>query len=149
MNAVDTRPTGEVSTNRRPIGSLIKSWAAGTAIAILLASAAYLLANAVSGPLVVTDLGEIALGNVVGFTLFGATIGAALAYLAGRFARRPRMTFLALTTIALVGYAVVPFTASESTQTAVWLNVFHVVVAIPVIGILTRYLPENGISDDA
>lgn len=149
MNAVDTRPTGEVSTNRRPLGSLIRFWAAGTGIAILLASAAYLTGNAVSGPLIVTDVGEIALSNVIGFTFFGATIGATLAYLAGRFARRPRLTFLTVTIIALAGYAVVPFTAAESTQTAVWLNVFHAVVAIPVIGILTRYLPESRTSDGA
>lgn len=149
MRAVDTRSTGEVSTNRRPIGSLIKFWAAGTGIAILLASAAYLIAGAVSGPLVVTEAGEVTLGNVVGFTFFGATIGAALAYVVGRFARRPRLTFLAVTIIALAGYAVVPFTAAESTLTAVWLNVFHVVVAVPVIGILTRYLPESRTSDEA
>ena len=77
------------------------------------------------------------------------SIGAALAYLAGRFARRPRLTFLAVTIIALAGYAVVPFTAAESTQTAIWLNVFHVLVAIPVIGILTRYLTEIRTSVEA
>lgn len=147
MKAVDTRPKGEVSTNRRTIGSLIGFWAAG--VAILLVSAAYLLANAVSGPLVVTDVGEVALSHVVGFTVLGATVGATLAYLAERFARRPRLTFLTVTIIALAGYAVVPFTAAESTQTAIWLNVFHLVVAIPVIGMLTRYLPESRTSDEA
>ena len=149
MNALDTRPTGELSTNRQPIRSLVKLWAASTSIAILLACAAYLVANAGSGPLVVTEVGEIALSNVVGFTVLGGTVGATLAYLAGRFARRPRLTFLAVTIIALAGYAVVPFTAAESTQTAVWLNVFHVVVAIPVIGMLTRYLPESRTTTEA
>lgn len=149
MSAVDTRPKGEVSTNRRPIGSLIKYWAAGTGIAIVLASAAYLLASAVSGPLVVADAGEVTLGHVVGFTILGATVGAALAYLAGRYSRRPLLTFLAVTIIALAGYGVVPFTAAESTQTAIWLNVFHVVVAIPVIAMLTRYLPVSRTADEA
>ena len=61
----------------------------------------------------------------------------------------PRMTFLAVTLIALAGYAVVPFTAAESTQTAVWLNIFHVAVAVPVIGMFTRYLPGNRTSTEA
>lgn len=112
-------------------------------------AAAYLVATAVSGPLVVTDVGEITLDNVIGFTIFGGTVGAALAYVVGRFAWKPRMTFLAVTLIALSGYAVVPFTAAESTQTAIWLNIFHVVVAIPVIGMLARYLPRNRTSTEA
>ena len=58
------------------------------------------------------------------------------------------MTFLAVTVIALAGYAVVPFTAAESVQTAIWLNVFHVVVAIPVIGMLARYLPGSRTSTE-
>ena len=110
---------------------------------MLLVAAAYFLANTVTGPLVVTDAGQITLGNVIGFTIIGGTVGAALAYVVERFARSPRLVFLSATLIALSGYAVVPFTASASTQTVLWLNIFHVIVAIPVIGTLTRYLPRN------
>lgn len=142
MNAVDTRRTAEVSSTRRPISSLAKPWAVGTGTAALSVASAFLLANSFAGPLVVTGAGEVTLGNIIGFTLFGGTVGAALAYVIGRFARRPRLTFLAVTLIALAGYAVVPFTAAESIETAVWLNIFHVVVAIPVIGMFTRDLPR-------
>lgn len=148
MNAMDTR-AAEVSTTRRPIRSLPKLWAAGTGIAVLFVAAAYVLAYEMTGPLVATGIGEITLDNVIGLTIFVSTVGAALAYVAGRFARRPRLTFLAATLIALAGYAVVPFSAAETVETAIWLNMFHVVVAIPVIGMLTRYLPRNRTSVEA
>lgn len=143
MNALDTQRAGEVSTTRRPIRSLAKLWAAGTAIAIVAVALVYLLANEVAGPLVVTGAGEVTLSDVIGFTILGGTVGAVLTYVVGRFSHRPRMALLTVTLIALAGYAVVPFTAAETTTTAVWLNVFHVVVAIPVIGMLMRYLPKN------
>jgi hypothetical protein len=143
MNAVDTRPTAKVSPIRRPIKSLANLWAVGTGIAIVAVASVYLLANEVAGPLVVVGAGEIGVGDVVGFTILGGTVGAVLTYVVGRFSRRPRMALLAVTLIALAGYAVVPFTAAETTTTAIWLNVFHVVVAIPVIRMLIRYLPKN------
>lgn len=143
MNAIDTRPTAKVSPIRRPIRSLAKLWAVGTAIGIVAVASLYLLANEAAGPLVVDGAGEVGVGDVVGFTILGGTVGAVLTYVVGRFSRRPRMALLAVTLIALAGYAVVPFTAAETTTTAIWLNVFHVVVAIPVIGMLMRYLPKN------
>lgn len=142
MNAVDARQTAEVSTTRRPIKPLAKLWAAGTGIAVLLVAGAYLLADAVGGPLVVEGMGAVTVDNVVGLTIFGGTVGATLAYVIGRFARRPQTTFLVVTAIAVAGYAVVPFTAAEAISTAIWLNVFHIVVAVPVIGTLMRYLPR-------
>lgn len=142
MNAVETRRAAEAATPPHPIIGLARLWAAGTGIAVLAVAGAFVLANAVGGPLVVAGAGEVTLGNVVGFTTFGVTVGVVLAYGAGRLSRRPRSTFLALTLIALAGYAVVPFTAAESAKTAIWLNFFHVVVAIPVIWMLTRYLPR-------
>lgn len=149
MNAVDTQEVADMATTRSPVRRLAELWAVGTGLAVLLTAAVFLPADAASGPLVVADVGEVTLGNVVGLTFFGATVGAVLAEVVRRFARKPRLTFLAVTLIALAGYAVVPFTAAETTQTAIWLNVFHVVVAIPVIGILTRYLPRNRTSTQA
>jgi hypothetical protein len=143
MNAVDTRRVAEFSPTRRPISSLAKLWAAGTGIAIVAVASVYLLAHEVAGPLVVAGAGEVGVGDVISFTILGGTVGAVLTYVVGRFSRRPRMALLAVTLIALAGYAVVPFTAAETTTTAIWLNVFHVVVAIPVIGMLIRYVPKN------
>lgn len=149
MTPLETRPATAVSTLRRPIRTLVELWAAGTGIAVVLTAAAYLMATATTGQLTVTGAGEVTLGNVVGFTTLGGTVGAALAYAAGRFARRPRLTFLAVTLIALAGYAVVPFAAAETTRTAIWLNVFHVLAAIPVIGMLVRFVPRDSASFEA
>lgn len=150
MNATDTQTTtsqrtSSTSTNMR----LTPLWARGTGIAILAVAFAYTVADGLAGPLFVTGTGEVTLANVLVFTVLGGTAGAMLAYLVRRFARRPRVTFISMTLVALAGYAVVPFTAAASLETAIWLNVFHLVVAIPVIGVLTRYLPKDRTSADA
>lgn len=143
MTELETRQAEMVSRTGSPVRGLVTLWAAGTGIAVLLAALAYLTARELTGPLVVADAGEVTLGNVIGFTIFGATVGAALAVAVERFSRRPRPTFLAVTVIALAGYAVVPFTAATSIGTALWLNSFHLVVAVPVVGILARWLPRD------
>lgn len=142
MNATDTQVAGVSATPTTP-RTLVKAWAAGTGIAVVLVAAAYLLAEAISGPLVVEGLGAVSLDNVVGLTLFGGAVGATLAYVIGRLSRRPRATFVVVSAIALAAYAVVPFTAAGTTSTAIWLNGFHIVVAVPMVGMLVRYLPRT------
>lgn len=149
MSAADAPQAARVSTSRRPIRKLAGLWAMGTGIAVLLVTAAHHVATGIADPLVVAGLGEVTLPNVIGFTIFGATVGAVVAHLIGHFGRRPRMAFLAVALIALAGYAVVPFTAAESAQTAIWLNILHLVVAIPVVGMLARYLPGSGATVEA
>jgi len=118
-------------------------WARGTGIAIFVVTFVYTMADGLAGPLLVTGPNEVTLPNVLVFTIIGGTVGAALAYVIGRFTRSPRLVLLAVAVIALAGYSVAPFTAAESLETAIWLNIFHLVVAIPVIGTLVRYLPAD------
>ena len=148
MTAVDARRADRTSRVGLPFTRLAELWAAGTGIAVLLVASAYLTARELADPLVVAG-GEVSLGNVTGFTVFGASVGAALALAIRRFSRKPRSTFLVATLIALAGYAVVPFTAAESIATALWLNLFHLVVAVPVVGMLARWLPRDQGSDEA
>jgi hypothetical protein len=149
MNAVVTPQPADVSLKHRERPSLWRLWAAGTGIAAILVTVAFQIAKEVADPLVVSGTGEVTLGNTIGMTSIGSTIGAAVAYGIGRFTQRPRTVFVVVTLIALAGYAVVPFTAAESVGTALWLNVFHVVVAVPVIVALTRYLPPERVSAGA
>ena len=149
MNAIVTPQPADASLMRRTRPSLWRLWAAGTGIAAILVAVAFQIAKEVADPLVVSGTGEVTLGNVIGMTVIGATVGAAFAYGIGRFTQRPRRVFVVVTLIALVGYAVVPFTAAESVGTALWLNVFHVVVAVPVIVALTRCLPSERVSTEA
>lgn len=142
MTATDTPQTDHMAGAGLSIARLARFWAAGTAAAALLVATAYLIASAIADPLVV-GTGEVTLVHVVGFTILGATVGLGLAAAIGRVSRKPRTAFLAVTLIALAGYAVVPFTAATSVGTALWLNLFHLVVAVPVIGILARWLPGD------
>lgn len=140
MNAVETRPAAPASSERHDIGRLGILWAVGTSIAVVLAALVYYLARQEAGALVVAGVGEVTLVSVVGYTVLGGTLGAMLAFASRRFARQPRFTFLTVAVIGLAGYAVVPFTAAESLETAIWLNLIHLVVAIPVVGALDRYV---------
>lgn len=143
MSAIDTQRQPEKTATPGHERSLVGLWLAGTGLAGLLVTAAHFMAAEFADPLVVEGIGEVTLGNVLRMTVLGATVGAVLAYILGRFTRRPRMAFLTLTLVALAGYAVVPFTAAETLQTAIWLNVFHIAVAIPVISMLSRYVPGD------
>lgn len=143
MNAMNTGVAHGATTSGGSLNRLSVLWAVGTGLAVALAALTFVVANKVAGSLVVTGTGEVTLGNVIGFTFFGGIVGAVLAHLIRRFARRPRITFFAVALIALAGYAVVPFTAAENLATAIWLNVLHVVVAIPVVGVLARYVPRQ------
>lgn len=143
MSAVDTSLADTSSTERPTIGRLAMSWAVGMSLAVVLVTLAYLVAQEVTGALLVMGAGEVTLGNVIGFTLMGGTVGAVLAYMSGRFSRQPRLVFLTVCSIALAGYAVVPFTAAVSVETALWLNLFHLLVAIPVVGMLSRALAPS------
>ena len=149
MNAVVIAQPADVSLMRRARPSLWRLWAAGTGVAAILVTGALQVVMQVADPLVVSGTGEVTLGNAIGMTIIGATVGAIVAYGIGRFTQRPRRVFVVVTLIALVGYAVVPFTAAESVGTALWLNVFHVVVAVPVIVAFTRYLPSERVSAGA
>ena len=62
--------------------------------------------------------------------------------LAGSFPTR--ITFVVICVVGLVLYGIVPFTAAEETATAVWLNLMHLAVALPIVGgLAVRYLPET------
>lgn len=143
VTATDIRRTDKVTRTTPSFTRLTKLWAAGTGIALLLVASAYLVAHELADPLAVEGAGAVTLGNVTGFTIVGATLGAAIAIGIERFSRSPRLTFLAVTMIAVAGSAVVPFTATGSLETALWLNLFHLVVAVPVMRMLARWLPED------
>jgi peptidoglycan/LPS O-acetylase OafA/YrhL len=127
--------------------ALAKAAGFGTAIALGLVLIVYLVADAASGPLLVTqpgsdDITEIALGTVVAFTVLGGAVGLGLALLVNRRSWPPS-TFIAVCIAALALYAIVPFTAAEQTSTAIWLNAMHLAAAAPIIGLLARSLADE------
>ena len=129
--------------------ALVKAAGFGTAIALGLVLIVYLVADAVSGPLLVTQPGsdeitEIALGTVVAFTVLGGAVGLGLALVVNRRSWPPS-TFVAVCIAALALYAIVPFIAAEQTSTAIWLNAMHLAAAAPIIGLLARSLADERI----
>ena len=119
----------------------------GIAIAAVLVLVTYLLADAASGPLLVTQPGsdtpeEVPVAAVLVFTVLGGAIGIGLALVANRF-RRPRTTFVNAAVVALLLYGIMPFAAAEATSTAIWLNAMHLAAAVPIIGLLARSLPAQ------
>ena len=127
--------------------ALVKAAGFGTAIALGLVLIVYLVADAVSGPLLVTqpssdEITEIALGAVVAFTVLGGAVGLGLALVVNRRGWPPS-TFIAVCIAALALYAIVPFTAAEQTSTAIWLNAMHLAAAAPIISLLARSLTDE------
>ena len=127
--------------------ALAKAAGFGTAVALGLVLIVYLVADAASGPLLVTqpgsdDITEIALGAVVAFTVLGGAVGLGLALVVNRRSWPPS-TFIAVCIAALALYAIVPFTAAEQTSTAIWLNAMHLAAAAPIIGLLARSLADE------
>lgn len=117
------------------------------ALPLVLVLVSFLIADAVSGPLLVTQPGsdtpdEVPLAAAMIFTALGGGVGIGLSLIAKRL-RRPRSIFAAVAITALVLYGIVPFTAAEETSTAIWLNVMHVAAAVPIIGLLARSLPTD------
>ena len=127
--------------------AIAKAAGLGTTAALVLVVITYLIADAASGPLLVTQPGsdspeEIALGAVVAFTVLGGVVGLVLALVVNRRGWPPS-TFIALCAAALLLYGVVPFAAAEQTSTAIWLNAMHVAAAAPIIGLLARSLADE------
>jgi len=115
-------------------------------VALILVTVTYLIADATSGPLLVTQPGgdtpqAVPLAAALGFTAIGGAVGIGLAHVMNRLGRT-RTTFIIATAVALVLYGIMPFTAAETTSTAIWLNVMHVAAAVPIVGLLARSLPE-------
>ena len=149
MSPTATKPISAATPSNVTTRRLTTLWAKGTGIAILAVAIAFALADVLTGPIFVNGSTEVTLTNVMVFTVIGSTTGAIIAFATARLARRPRRAFHTVTLIALAGYAVVPFTATESLEAALWLNIFHVVVAIPVLWTLTGYLPKDRASAQA
>ncbi len=134
--------------------SLVRSALVGTIAAIVAVIVVLLVADAVSGPLLVATPGsdvaeEVPLGGAVIFTALGGLVGMLLAWATSRFGWSASV-FLGVCLVALVLYGIPPFSAAEETATALWLNVMHIAAAIPIVGSLYRWLTGRrvgGIAD--
>jgi len=124
---------------------MFKSGVIGIIGAVIAVAITILIADAVSGPLLTTAPGadapeEVAIGTALGFTAFFGLVGIGIAALCQRFLGNPAKAFLTICVVGLVIYGIFPFTAAEEVATAVWLNVMHIVAAVPIVGLLVKEL---------
>lgn len=128
---------------------MLKATFIGLVGALIAVVITLLIGDAVSGPLLVTSPGadgpeELEIGAALMATVVGAVAGLGLAAATRRFATNAAAVFVGVCVVGLIGYGVFSFTASEEFATGVWLNVMHVVAAVPIVGALTRQLTTSG-----
>lgn len=124
---------------------MLKAGVLGTVGALVAVAITFFIGDAVSGPLMVTPPGgdvaeEVLVGAALFSTVLGSVIGIGLAALCKRFVGKPIPVFLGICLVGLIVFAIFPFTAGENVATGVWLNVMHIVAAIPVVGMLVKAL---------
>lgn len=126
---------------------MLKAGILGTIGAVIAVAITYFIADAASGPLLVTrnsGLTEQApIAGALLFTAIGGVIGLGIAALAKRFLGNPVPAFLGICLVGLIAFGIFPFTAAEETATAIWLNVMHIVAAVPIVGLLTKSLQQG------
>lgn len=126
------------------VNSLIRNAAMGVLAAVIAVVIVYLIADAVSGPLLATPPGgdaaeEVALGGAIFGTVVGGIVGAAIAFLSGRMSRSVEI-FVGICVVALVLYGLFALSAAEDSATGIWLNIMHIAAAVPIVGLLVRWL---------
>ncbi len=124
---------------------MVRTAAASIVAAVVGVVIVFLIADAISGPLLVTPQGadspeETTIGLAAGFTVVGGLVALGIAAVSQRFLSNPPAAFLGICAVGLILYAILPFTAAEEVSTAIWLNVMHLVAAIPIVGGLAREL---------
>jgi Family of unknown function (DUF6069) len=109
----------------------------------------YFVANAFDDPLMITanpsgdEFMKMTPALVIAAVIL-AGIGAAVVGLIARATKRPVMVFLIITIAFFAFVLIAPLTGTEDTSTMAWLIAMHVLVAIPIIGGIARYLAGRG-----
>ena len=124
---------------------MVKTAGIGIVAAVIGVVITFLIADAISGPLLVTPAGsdtpeETTVFLAAIFTVVGGIVGLGLAVLCRRFLSNPAAAFVGICVVGLILYGILPFAAAEEVATAVWLNVMHLVAAVPIVGGLARDL---------
>ena len=127
--------------------SLFRTAAVGIVAAVVAVVVVFLIADSASGPLLAEQPGgdgaeEVPLGGAVFGTVIGGLVGTGLAALAGRMSRSVQV-FVGTCVVALVLYGLFAFSAADDTATGIWLNVMHIAAALPIVGLLARWLQER------
>lgn len=123
--------------------SLVQSAAAGIVAAVVAVVVVFFIADAASGPLMANDpsgeLAEVAVGAAVVAVIIGGLVGTLIAFLVKNLSQAAQV-FLGICAVGLVLYGIFALIQADDIATGVWLNVMHIAAAIPIVGMLTRWL---------
>lgn len=128
---------------------LLKSGLIGTVGAVVAVAITFLIGDAISGPLLATSPGTdapeaVAIGAALAGTVVGGIAGIILAAISKQFlGAKAAAIFVGICVVGLVAYGAFSFTATEEISAGIWLNVMHIVAAIPIVGLLVQNLNER------
>lgn len=129
------------------MSSSVRTIATGLGAALVLVTLVWVIARVTGDELRVKAPGQGSHEEMMVFvpafaTLTAGLVGAGIAWL---LRRRPngRTIFLALVALVMVVEAIQAFAATESTGTAVWLNVMHVVAAAAIVPAYLRLFTRS------
>ena len=124
------------------VDSLLRRAVAGIVAAVIAVVVVFAIADAASGPLLAAQPGsdvteEIPLGAAIFGTVVGGLVGTVIALLS---VSRPVEVFVGVCVVALVLYGLFALSAADDSATGIWLNVMHIAAAVPIVGLLARWL---------
>lgn len=128
---------------------LSKAGLIGTVVGAIGVAITFLIADAVSGPLMATSVGadvaeEVPMVAAVGGAVFGGIIGIILAAISKQFlGAKAASVFVGICVVALVAFGALSFSATEEISAGIWLNVMHIVAAVPIVGLLAQNLADE------
>ncbi|HEY7072928.1 MAG TPA: DUF6069 family protein [Acidimicrobiales bacterium] len=142
MNAITAPDTATTSTRAAAPTGVWRIGLVATVLAAAATATVAAIASAAGVPLTM-DGEELPIAGFATLTTFFSVVGVVLAWAMGRWAPRPRSTFVA-TTVVLTLVSFLPSIASDaSTATRVVLCIAHAVAASIVIPLLASRLPDR------
>lgn len=145
MATTATAITTEAHTERVDYGRLVPLALAAAALAAVLNALVFVVASALGAlpqsVLIPSPVGAepLAIGQVIGFSVFGVLAGALVLAALGRFVRRPFTVFRIVALVVLVVSFASPFSVPGApVPWVLTLELTHVVAALAAIGILAQ-----------
>jgi hypothetical protein len=127
-------------------GSLGRTAIIGSVIGLIAVIVVFLIADAISGPLMANDpsgeMADVPLGGAIFGVVIGALVGTGLAFLL-RNAGNAANIFSGICLVALVLYGIYAFVQADDAVTGIWLNVMHIAAAVPIAGLLDVWLQNR------
>ena len=124
----------------------VKRAAVAVVVAIVGVIVVWLIADAVSPTLRVDswqeDNQKLSIPDVVTTMLFEGVVGAIVGWILFHF-RKPRTWWYVIAVVVLILGALNAFASANTNETAIWLNVMHLVAAGAIVPTIARMLPER------